>query len=142
MENQDIRWIQRFSNYQKALAQLEEAVALAKARELSKLEEQGLIQAFEYTQELAWNVMKDYFEYQGNANMTGSRDAIREAFANGLVSDGEGWMDTIKSRNKSTHTYNEKTAKEIAGSIMNVYIYLFKAFFVKMEALRIGTQNL
>nr|VFJ60551.1 MAG: nucleotidyltransferase substrate binding protein, HI0074 family [Candidatus Kentron sp. DK] len=73
----DIRWRQRFDNYRRALARLRDAVSLRKKRPLSDLEQQGLIKAFEFTHELAWNVMKDYFEYQGNTSITGSRDAIR-----------------------------------------------------------------
>nr|VFJ56069.1 MAG: nucleotidyltransferase substrate binding protein, HI0074 family [Candidatus Kentron sp. DK] len=73
----DIRWRQRFDNYRQALARLRDAVALRQQRPLSDLEQQGLIKAFEFTHELAWNVMKDYFEYQGNTRITGSRDAIR-----------------------------------------------------------------
>jgi len=92
MSNEDIRWHQRFQNFQKAFALLEEAVELSLTKGLNKLEEQGLIQRFEFTHELAWNVLKDYFEYQGNTNITGSRDATREAFSIGLIEDGEGWM--------------------------------------------------
>lgn len=77
---EDTRWKQRFSSFQRAHAQLASAVALGRQRPLSQLEQQELIKAFEFTQELAWNVMKDYFEYQGNTVITGSRDAIREAF--------------------------------------------------------------
>jgi dipeptidase len=65
MKNQDIRWMQRFQNYRQALARLSEAVALSRQRALSELEEQGLIQAFEFTHELAWNVLKDYLEAAG-----------------------------------------------------------------------------
>ncbi|NUQ23875.1 MAG: nucleotidyltransferase substrate binding protein [Saprospiraceae bacterium] len=133
MNRQDIRWEQRLNNYNKALLQLEDAVTLAKKRALSKLEEQGLIQAFEFTHELAWKVMKDYFEYQGNTSITGSRDATREAFQVGLISDGEGWMEMIKSRNSTSHTYNEKTAAEIANHVINNYIGLFKLFQTIME---------
>lgn len=79
LSSTDIRWQQRLNNYLRALAQLEEAVQLRNQRPLSRLEQQGLIKAFEFTQELGWNVMKDYFEYQGNPTLTGSRDAIREA---------------------------------------------------------------
>ncbi len=129
-------WLQRLSNYKKALSQLEKAVALSHERALSNLEEQGLIQSFEYTQELAWNVMKDFLEYQGNTAITGSRDAIREAFSAGLVTDGDGWLNTIKSRNKSTQTYNQETADEITSLVVNLYIDLFRAFVIKMEALR------
>jgi len=67
------------------------------------LEQQGLIKSFKFTHELAWNVMKDYFEYQGSTGIAGSRDAIREAFRRGLVSDGEAWMATIGSRNLSVN---------------------------------------
>jgi nucleotidyltransferase substrate binding protein (TIGR01987 family) len=141
MNKQDIRWHQRFSNYNKALAQLSGAVKLAEERALSKLEEQGLIQAFEFTHELAWNVMRDYFSYQRNAAITGSRDATREAFANGLIKNGEGWMEMLKSRNKTSHTYNEETAREIVESIKHLYIDLFIAFQKKMEAIRSGEQG-
>ncbi|MCU0401987.1 MAG: nucleotidyltransferase substrate binding protein [Algoriphagus sp.] len=103
--NTKIRWQQRLSNYSKALRQLELAVELSKERPLSNLEEQGLIQAFEFTHELAWNVLKDYFAFQGNPDITGSRDASSEAFRRGLIEDGEGWMEMIKSRNQSSHTY-------------------------------------
>jgi hypothetical protein len=58
---QDIRWQQRLQNFQAAFNELDEAVALSNTRELSKLEEQGLIQAFEYTYELAWNTVKDFY---------------------------------------------------------------------------------
>ena len=61
MTDSGIRWIQRFHNFQIALTQLNDAVLLSKERELSLLEKQGLIQAFEYTHELAWKVMKDFF---------------------------------------------------------------------------------
>ena len=61
MNNEDIRWLQRFSNYEKALNQLRNAIHLAKKRELSDLEQQGMIQAFEYTHELAWKTLKDLY---------------------------------------------------------------------------------
>jgi nucleotidyltransferase substrate binding protein (TIGR01987 family) len=131
----DIRWQQRFSNYQRAFAQLAGAIALAQQRLLSPLEQQGLIQAFEFTQELAWLVMKDYLNYQGITAITGSRDAIRAAFRLGLVEDGEGWMDTIKSRNQAAHTYDETTANALAAVIANRYLRLFRDFNQRMQAL-------
>ena len=85
MSGIDVRWEQRLDNYGKALAQLQSAVALSQTRALSELEQQGLIQAFEFTHELAWNVMKDYFFDQGASQITGSRDATRQAFSTGLV---------------------------------------------------------
>lgn len=136
MSEQDIRWQQRFDNFLKAFSLLEKAVLLHQESGLSELEEQGLIQRFEFTHELAWNVLKDYFEYQGNTSITGSRDATREAFNKGLIDDGEGWMEMIKSRNQSSHTYNEDTAKEIVQNISEWYYGLFVAFKEKMTSLQ------
>ena len=108
---QDIRWQQRFKNYEIALKKLEEAVTLSKERTLSDLEKQGLVQVFEFTHELAWNMLKDYFDFQSAAQLTGSRDATREAFNKGLVTDGDNWMEMIKSRNQTSHTYNQKNSR-------------------------------
>ena len=99
---------------------------------------EGLIQRFEYTHQLAWNVMKDYAEYQGNNEISGSRDATREAFKMGLISDAEGWMDMIKSRNETSHVYNEETVNSIIGKIINHYHSLFIHFNQHMEVLRKG----
>lgn len=125
MSNLDIRWQQRFNHYQKALRQLERSVELSSQRPLSELEKQGLIKAFEFTHELAWNVMKDYFEYQGTTSIMGSRDAVREAFQRGMVSNGEGWMEMIQSRNQTSHTYNQKVADEIVEKVTARYCELF-----------------
>ena len=135
MDTQDIRWAQRLVNYSAALAQLAKAVGIAEQRPLSDLEKQGLIQAFEFTHELAWNVMKDYFAYQGNPSITGSRDAVRESFNKGLISDGEGWMEMIKSRNQSSHTYNQEVAEEIVGKVIAQYYVLFQSFLLRMKEL-------
>lgn len=133
MPNQDIRWQQRFQNFEKAFKLLEDAVLQSRESDLNELEEQGLIQRFEFTHELAWNVIKDYFEYQGNTSITGSRDASREAFNRGLIEDGEGWMEMIKSRNQSSHTYNEEVADRIIQKIINNYYFLFLAFKQEMN---------
>jgi nucleotidyltransferase substrate binding protein (TIGR01987 family) len=131
MDKQDVRWKQRFNNYSKAILLLEKFIANGK--ELNELEVQGMIQAFEYTFELAWNLLKDYYEYQGVTNLQGSRDAFRLAFNRGLISDGEAWMKMIESRSKTSHTYNEETADEIAGAVLNQYYSLFKSLQKTME---------
>lgn len=141
MENLDIRWIQRFQNYRKALEHLREAVALSKTRLLSNLESQGLIQGFEFTHELAWKTMKDFLEDKGITNLIGSKDATRNAFREGLITDGEGWMEMIKSRNLTSHTYNEEVAEEITKDILELYFDLFEAFEQKMEQLRSSEQG-
>ena len=135
METQDIRWEQRLNNYFTALGQLSKAVDLAGKRPLSDLEKQGIVQAFEFTHELASNVMKDYFAFQGNQSITGSRDAVRESFNRGLIADGEGWMEMIKSRNQSSHTYNQQVVEEIVDKILNRYHALFHTFLLRMQGL-------
>lgn len=132
----DIRWHQRLENYNKALSNLTEAVELAMQRPLSNLEKQGLIQSFEFTHELAWNVMKDYFAYQGNPAITGSRDAVREAFSNNLITNGDVWMSMIKSRNQTSHTYNQGIADEIADLILHRYHAEFTSFLLSMQQLK------
>ena len=127
-EGPDIRWRQRLQNFRKAFARLSDAVRLAQQRELSELEQQGLIQAFEFTHELAWNVLKDYLEEQGVMGVIGSKGATREAFKNGLITDGEAWMEMIKSRNQTSHAYNEETADEITEAIVARYQAEFEKF--------------
>ena len=136
MSSHDIRWEQRLANYSMALEQLVSAVDLAAQRPLSDQEKQGLIQAFELTHELAWNVMKDYFAFQGNPALTGSRDAAREAFNKGLIEDGEGWMEMIQSRNQSSQTYNRRIADEIVDRIVHRYHDLFRTFLLRMQGLK------
>ena len=118
MSKPDIRWQQRFQNYRQALSRLTAAVRLSKERPLSELEQQGLIQGFEYTHELGWNVLKDYLEAQGFVGIIGSKGAAREAFKNGLVEDGEAWMDMITARNLTLHTYKTEIAEDIAKNIL------------------------
>ncbi len=132
MEDKDIRWIQRFSNYNKALEQLTKFI---KKDELNELEEQGLIQSFEYTHELAWNTLKDFLEHRGNKDMYGSKDVTRKAFKLNLIEDGDVWMDMIQSRNQTSHTYNEETAEEISKAILNSYYQEFLKLQKKLKEL-------
>jgi len=136
MTTKDIRWIQRFNNFSKAFIQLKGAVELSKQRPLSKLEEQGLIQGFEYTHELAWNTLKDFLEDRGVKNVFGSRDATREAFKIGLIENGEAWMKMIESRNLTSHTYNEETAAEIVSAAIHSYFAEFEGFQSRMKTLK------
>ena len=133
MTRQDVRWQQRFDNYRRALIQLQDAIELRRQRQLSNLEKQGLIKAFEFTHELAWNVLKDFLQDQGNQNIKGSKDAIREAFKVGLIADGENWMATILSRNISTHTYQAEVADLLILSIVDHYFSLFIELKLEME---------
>lgn len=123
-------------SFRKALGQLSQGVALARQRALSELEEQGLIQAFEFTHELAWKTFKDFLEARGATDLYGSRDATRQAFSAGLIEEGVVWMEMIQSRNQALHTYDKETASEIAEAIQLHYLGCFEAMeqrFSKLE---------
>lgn len=128
-ENKDIRWMQRFDNYRKALRLLGQAVKIVSQRvnedeAVEDLLKEGLIQRFEYTHELAWKVMKDYAEYQGYTDIRGSRDAFRKAFEMGIITDKR-WMESIADRNLTSHNYDDETAEAIYEAVVNVYYPLF-----------------
>ena len=133
MTTQDIRWIQRFTNFSKALAQLTKFIEKG---ELNELEKQGVIQAFEYTYELAWNALKDYLEAQGETDIHGSRDTFRLAFKRGLIENGEVWMAMVASRILTSQTCNEETAETIAHDGAAIYFQEFKALQSKLESLK------
>jgi nucleotidyltransferase substrate binding protein (TIGR01987 family) len=128
--SQDIRWQERFVNYKRAFSQLSEFLH---TKNLNKLEKQGLIQAFEYTHELAWKVLADFLKDRGNTDIFGSKDATREAFNLGIITHGDIWMDMIKSRNLTSHTYNEETAEAIVHHIQTVYHKAFCQLKEKLE---------
>ena len=135
MSSPDIRWIQRFDNYTRALGTLRRAVKLSEQRTLSELEEQGLIQGFEFTHELAWNVLKDFLEEQGFVGIIGSKNATREAFKNNLLADGQVWMDMIKARNETSHTYNLELAGKISTDILTRYFPALEEMEAHFQAL-------
>ncbi|KPK32191.1 MAG: nucleotidyltransferase [Chlamydiae bacterium SM23_39] len=136
MKNLDIRWKQRFYNFKKAFSQFERGVTLALTKDLSELEGQGLIKAFEFTHELAWKMLKDFLESRGNKDIYGSKDAVRESFRLGLVDNGELWMEMIENRNQTVHTYNLEIAKKIVNAIVHKYydqFDLLKKKFTEFE---------
>ncbi|MCE0521681.1 MAG: nucleotidyltransferase substrate binding protein [Methylacidiphilales bacterium] len=135
-KNPDIRWKQRLHSFKKAFEQLADGVEIAGTRDLSELEKQGLIQAFEFTHELAWNTLKDFLESRGETGIYGSKDATRKAFAAGLIENGETWMEMIQSRNRSSHTYNVAIANSIATAVTSEYFDAFVKFeerFLNLE---------
>lgn len=129
------RWEQRLDNYHKALARLAEIVGASKKRALNEFERDGLVQRFEFTHELSWKLMKAYAEYQGYDGIGGSRDATRKAFEMGLISDGQSWMDMIKSRNETSHNYDGSMADDVVDSIINRFYPLLADFYQKMNSL-------
>lgn len=122
MENQDIRWKQRFDNYHKACAKIRVLVDSKRDIEsYSELEREGLIQRFEYTYELAWKVMQDYLIYKGYTFTSGPNGTLQMAFEDGLIAHHDAWRRMGIARNATSHVYNEEEALEIAKSILTEY---------------------
>ena len=130
MGAQDIRWQQRFANYCRALEDLE---TFFQPPALNEREQQGLIKAFEYTFELAWNTLRDLLRSQGDASLLGSRDTLREAYRLGLIGNGEAWMLMIQDRNLTSHTYNRSTADAISKSITITYLACFQELRQRLQ---------
>ena len=135
MENQDVRWKQRFAHFKNAFKQLKNAKELRNDRDFTELELQGVIQAFEVSQELSWKVLKDFLEDQGKTDLFGSKNAVREAFNVGLITNGAVWFDMIKSRNLTSHIYDQSEILAILDIILNDYVTEFKVFENKMQSL-------
>lgn len=129
---QDIRWKQRFQNYSIAFKHFENAVL--NIDNPSDLEKEGTIQRFEFTHELSWKLMKDFLEDKGIKGIIDSKDAVRHAFQNGLITDGQIWMDMIESRNKTVHTYLADILTEEYTLITQKYYPLFADFLKIMTA--------
>jgi nucleotidyltransferase substrate binding protein (TIGR01987 family) len=137
MGTEDIRWQQRFANYCRALQELE---TFFQPPALNQREQQGLIKAFEYTFELAWNTLRDLLRSQGDANLLGCRDTLREAFRLGLISNGEAWMLMIQDRNLTSHTYNRSTADAICQSISIIYLACFQELRQRLQQRQLQEQ--
>ncbi len=115
--------LQKIENYHRAIAQLEEAVAVYGNDQSDALYRDGLIQRFEFTVELAWKSLKEYLEDQGSIlSVTSPRFVLKEAYAAGVIMDEEVWDEIIRSRNVTSHVYDEKTAVKVAERICSTYL--------------------
>lgn len=142
MANEDIRWIQRFHNYRKALASLADAIALAEERELSALEQQGLIQGFEFTFDLAWKTLQDILRERNNPDVNGGPNVIiTYSLDYGYIKDYEAWKAMKKSRDLTSHSYDEETADDIADKIVNLYYGLFIQLETRLQLEKINQEK-
>lgn len=132
--SKDIRWKQRFSNYEKAFGHLSEAVD---RKTYDLLSEAGLIQTFEFTFELAWKTMKDKMEHEG-IKVNFPREVIKTAFQNNMISDGALWLEALEKRNLLSHAYDEEQSKEARDLIRDRYFKLLKNLYdyLKKESMK------
>jgi len=130
MPDKDIRWIQRFHNYDKALKLLEEALQIPDPDMVQKA---GIIQFFEMSFELAWNLVKDFLEEQGFVDVKSPRSALKKAFEMGIIEHGHSWMDLLTDRNLTAHTYDEQKATELETLIQEKYFPILKALHTNFK---------
>jgi nucleotidyltransferase substrate binding protein (TIGR01987 family) len=120
--NPDIRWRQRFENFDRALGLLREALAYGQEN-LSPLEQEGAAQRLEYTLELAWKCMKDYLEDSGvTISPATPRQVIKEAFVAKIITDGQTWIDMLNHRNLLSHTYDFAVFEEAIRATADRYL--------------------
>lgn len=118
----DIRWKQRFDNFDRAFRLLKSALEERSLDDYSDLEQEGLVQRFEFSFELAWKTMKDYLEDSGiQINLVTPKAVIKEAFAAKLIDDGQKWIDMMLERNLLAHTYDQKRFRKALISVRNAY---------------------
>lgn len=122
MEKQDVRWLQRFSNFSSSLKNLDAALSISSPDIIQRA---GMIQFFEMCFELSWNVLKDYLEAQGFTEIKSPRAAIKKAFEIGILSDASVWLKGLEDRNLTSHIYNQQVAKEIEALVSGIYAPLF-----------------
>jgi len=133
MDNMDIRWLQRFQNFEKSLTYLNEAMQI-KSPDI--IQQAGIIHFFEMTFELAWKVIKDYLEEQGFNNIKSPRSALKKAFEIELINDGQNWLELSSDRNLTTPTYDEEKAMEIVQLIREKYYPLLEQLYQTFKGIR------
>lgn len=124
------RFEERKQDFYNALARLQEAVK----EEPTDIVIDGVLHRFEFTFELSWKTIKDYLEYLGVTEKVGSpREIIQLGFKQGIINDGEAWIQMMLSRNALSHLYDEKTSREIYDKIKIEYVNLFNELKEKFE---------
>lgn len=116
----DIRWKQRFENFDKALQRLNEALIGTAKEPKNHLYQIALIGAFQFTFELSWKTMKDYLVFNG-VEVSLPREVIKQAFHHQLIKDGQVWIDMLEARNLMAHVYQEQAALAAGKSIRERY---------------------
>jgi nucleotidyltransferase substrate binding protein (TIGR01987 family) len=132
---EDVRWKQRFENFEKAYRLFREIFVDGNPQELSDLEQTGGVQRFEFTFELAWKTLKDYLIHQGvGTDELTARPTIKEGFAARILTDGKTWIDMLETRNKLAHTYDEQTFRHEIKRIVTHYPPAFEQLYTYLKA--------
>lgn len=127
--NKDIRWIQRFQNFERAIKLLKEAFERP-LEQMNQLEREGIILRFEYTLELGWKTLKDKMESDGIIiDRISPKFVVKKAFETKYINDIETWLRMIGDRNLLSHTYDLSSFDDVLVSIENIYFPLLAEFY-------------
>ena len=132
ISSQDIRWKQRFQNYEKAFKRLSRAIEVVKSAPDDDLLQSGLVQTYEYTFELAWKTLKDYLTLEG-FEVRSPRETIRQGFQSGYIMNGEDWLQALADRNLTTHIYDDEIIIQVLNDIFERYFFLLEDFYVSFK---------
>ena len=132
ISSQDIRWKQRFQNYEKAFKRLSRAIEVVKSAPDDDLLQSGLVQTYEYTFELAWKTLKDYLTLEG-FEVRSPRETIRQGFQSGYIMNGEDWLQGLADRNLTTHIYDNEIIIRVLNGIFERYFFLLQDFYVSFK---------
>lgn len=127
-ENQDIRWKQRFRNYEKAFRRLSRAIEVVRATPDDDLLQSGLVQTYKYTFELAWKTLQDYLTEEGFL-LHSPRETIRQGFQSGYITDAEDWLQALSDRNLIIHLYDDEVRTRAVKDISERYFFIFQSFY-------------
>jgi nucleotidyltransferase substrate binding protein (TIGR01987 family) len=130
--NNDLRWRQRFQNFEKAFLLVDE-IADVESETLSQLEKEGVVQRFEILIELSWKVLKDYLENEGYDNVKNGKQAIRQAFVDELITDAERWMNALQKRNLTSHTYNDEVLAQTITFIQQDFYPIVRDLYQRLK---------
>jgi nucleotidyltransferase substrate binding protein (TIGR01987 family) len=125
------KWENKLENFEKANAQLQKALL---QKDYNDLEREGVIKRFEFTFELGWKTLQDYIEAIGHEDVKGPRKVIKRAFADNIISDGQGWINMLDSRLESVHTYSEPTIIKIFDDIKSLYGKLLNDLVIELKS--------
>lgn len=128
MSNQDIRWKQRFQNYEKAFGRLARAIEVVRATPDDDLLQSGLVQTYEYTFELAWKTLKDYLEMEGFL-LRSPRETIRQGFQSGYIENAEDWLQALADRNLTVYIYDDEVIARVLKDIFERYFFILQEFY-------------
>lgn len=132
ISSQDIRWKQRFQNYEKAFKRLSHAIEVVKSTPDDDLLQSGLVQTYEYTFELAWKTLKDYLMLEG-FEVRSPRETIRQGFQSGYIMNGEDWLQALADRNLTTYIYDDEIIVRVLSDIFERYFFLLQDFYISFK---------